>query len=113
MRNIAKYQLAYFTCSFAHSGAMEEVEEAGSANYKMKRHQTRLIKMSNSQDLSSALTVDSADVESFTAVSTGHKYYWTTWRCLNRLRTGKTCNKEQRKHQAHVAVSTPCKTLLI
>ena len=27
----------------------------------------------------------------------GHDSPWTTWRCLNRLRTGYTCSKEQRK----------------
>ena len=26
-----------------------------------------------------------------------HDSPWTTWRCLNRLRTGYTCSKEQRK----------------
>ena len=27
----------------------------------------------------------------------GHTSQWTTWRCLNRLRRGVTCSKEQRK----------------
>ena len=27
----------------------------------------------------------------------GHDSPWVNWRCLNRLRTGYTCSKEQRK----------------
>ena len=30
----------------------------------------------------------------------GYDSPWLTWRCLNRLRTGYTCNKEQRKNVA-------------
>ena len=31
------------------------------------------------------------------SLARGHDSPWTTWRCLNRLRTGYTCSKEQRK----------------
>ena len=31
------------------------------------------------------------------SLARGHDSPWTTWRCLNRLRTGYTCRKEQRK----------------
>ena len=30
-------------------------------------------------------------------LATGHDSPWLNWRCLNRLRTGYTCSKEQRK----------------
>ena len=30
------------------------------------------------------------------SLARGHTIQWTTWRCLNRLRTGVTCSKEQR-----------------
>ena len=30
-------------------------------------------------------------------LSTGHDSHWLNWRCLNRLRTGYTCSKKQRK----------------
>ena len=64
-------------------------------------------------------------------LATGQKSNWTTWRCLNRLRTGKHAEKNSEKmvlrqrrhdilmwtctrgHQVHAAVSTPCTTLLI
>ena len=31
------------------------------------------------------------------SLARGHDSPWTMWRCLNRLRTGYTCSKEQRK----------------
>ena len=31
------------------------------------------------------------------SLARGHTSQWTTWRCFNRLRTGVTCSKEQRK----------------
>ena len=31
------------------------------------------------------------------SLARGHTSQWTAWRCLNRLRTGVTCSKEQRK----------------
>ena len=30
------------------------------------------------------------------SIAKGHTSPWTAWRCLNRLRTGVTCSKEQR-----------------
>ena len=34
---------------------------------------------------------------------------WTTWRCLNRLRTGFTCSKEQRQGWRYYEGDTNCK----
>ena len=33
---------------------------------------------------------------------------WTTWRCLNRLRTGFTCSKEQRQRWRYYEGDTTC-----
>ena len=33
---------------------------------------------------------------------------WTTWRCLNRLRTGFTCSKEQRRRYYEVDTTCEC-----
>ena len=38
----------------------------------------------------------------------GHTSQWTTWRCLNRLRTGVTCSKEQRKKWGYYEGDTTC-----
>ena len=56
------------------------------------------------------------------SLARGHDSPWTTWMCLNRLRTGYTCSKEQRNKwqyvdgdttwecRAHAAVHPPCTT---
>ena len=40
---------------------------------------------------------------------TGHDSPWLNWRCLNRLRTGYTCSKEQRKKWGYFNGDTTCK----
>ena len=39
---------------------------------------------------------------------TGHDSPWLNWRCLNRLRTGYTCGKEQRKKWGYFNGDTTC-----
>ena len=41
-------------------------------------------------------------------LATGHDSPWLNWRCLNRLRTGYTCSKEQRKRWGYFNGDTPC-----
>ena len=41
-------------------------------------------------------------------LATGHDSPWLNWRCLNRLRTGYTCSKEQRKKWAYFNRDTTC-----
>ncbi len=41
-------------------------------------------------------------------LAVGHDSPWTTWRCLNRLRTGYTCSKEQRKKWGYYDGDTTC-----
>ena len=36
-------------------------------------------------------------VNLYVDLATGHESAWLNWRCMNRLRTGYTCSKEQRK----------------
>ena len=40
--------------------------------------------------------------------SHGHDSPWLNWRCLNRLRTGYTCSKEQRKKCGYFNGDTTC-----
>ena len=40
------------------------------------------------------------------SLARGHDSPWTTWRCLNRLRTGYTCSKEQRKKWQYFEMET-------
>ena len=40
--------------------------------------------------------------------SHGHDSPWLNWRCLNRLRTGYTCSKEQRKKWEYFKGDTTC-----
>ena len=42
------------------------------------------------------------------SLARGHDSPWTTWRCLNRLRTGYTCSKEQRKKWHYYDGDTTC-----
>ena len=42
------------------------------------------------------------------SLARGHDSPWTTWRCLNRLRTGYTCSKEQRKKWQYFDRDTTC-----
>ena len=45
------------------------------------------------------------------SLARGHDSPWTTWRCLNRLRTGYTCSKEQQKKWQYLNGDTmhpPC-----
>ena len=42
------------------------------------------------------------------SLARGHTSQWTTWRCLNRLRTGVTCSKEQRKKWGYYEGDTKC-----
>ena len=42
------------------------------------------------------------------SLARGHTSQWTTWRCLNRLRTGVTCSKEQRKKWSYYDGDTAC-----
>jgi len=42
------------------------------------------------------------------SLATGHTSPWTTWRCLNRLRTGVTCSKEQRRKWKYFNGDTTC-----
>ena len=39
---------------------------------------------------------------------TGHDIPWLNWRCMNRLRTGYTCSKEQRKKWVNYNGDTTC-----
>ena len=41
-------------------------------------------------------------------LATGHDSPWLDWRCLNRLRTGYTCSKEQRKTWGYFNGDTTC-----
>ena len=41
-------------------------------------------------------------------LATGHDSPWLNWRCLNRLRTGYTCSKEQRKKWGYFNGDTTC-----
>ena len=41
-------------------------------------------------------------------LATGHDSPWLNWRCLNRLRTGYTCSKEQRKKWVYFNGDTTC-----
>ena len=41
-------------------------------------------------------------------LATGHDNLWLNWRCLNRLRTGYTCSKEQRKKWGYFNGDTTC-----
>ena len=41
-------------------------------------------------------------------LATGHDNPWLNWRCLNRLRTGYTCSKEQRKKWGYFNGDTTC-----
>ena len=41
-------------------------------------------------------------------LATGHDSPWLNWRCLNRLRTGYTCSKEQRKKLGYFNGDTTC-----
>ena len=41
-------------------------------------------------------------------LATGHDSSWLNWRCLNRLRTGYTCSKEQRKKWGYFNGDTTC-----
>ena len=38
----------------------------------------------------------------------GYDSHWLTWRCLNRLRAGYTCSKEQRKKWGYFNGDTTC-----
>ena len=42
------------------------------------------------------------------SLARGHTSHWTTWRCLDRLRTGVTCSKEQRKKCGYYEGDTTC-----
>ena len=42
------------------------------------------------------------------SLARGHTSQWKTWRCLNRLRTGVTCSKEQRRKCGHYEGDTIC-----
>ena len=41
-------------------------------------------------------------------LATGHDSPWLNWRCLNRLRTGYTCSKEQRNKWGNFNRDTTC-----
>ena len=41
-------------------------------------------------------------------LATGHDSPWLNWRCLNRIRTGYTCSKEQRKKWGYFKGDTTC-----
>ena len=41
-------------------------------------------------------------------LATGHDSPWLNWRCLNRLRTGYTCSKEQMKKCGYFNGDTTC-----
>ena len=41
-------------------------------------------------------------------LATGHDSPWLNWRCMNRLRTGYTCSKEQRKKWGYINGDTTC-----
>ena len=42
------------------------------------------------------------------SLARGHDSPWTTWSCLNRLRIGYTCSKEQRKRWQYFNGDTTC-----
>ena len=42
------------------------------------------------------------------SLANGHASPWAAWRCLNRLRTGVACSKEQRKRWKYFNGDTPC-----
>ena len=42
------------------------------------------------------------------SLASSHTSQWTTWRCLNRLRTGVTCSKEQLKTWRYYEGDTTC-----
>ena len=42
------------------------------------------------------------------SLAKGHTSPWAAWRCLNRLRTGVTCSKEQRKRWKYFNGDTTC-----
>ena len=42
------------------------------------------------------------------SLARGHTSQWTTWRCLNRIRTGVTCSKEQPKKWGYYEGDTTC-----
>ena len=42
------------------------------------------------------------------SLAKGHTSPWTAWRCLNRLRTGVACSKEQRKRWKYFNGDTTC-----
>ena len=42
------------------------------------------------------------------SLARGHTSQWTTWRCLNRLRTGVNCSKKQRKKWGYYGGDTTC-----
>ena len=46
-------------------------------------------------------------------LATGHDSPWLNWRCLNRLRTGYTCSKEQRKKWGYFNGDTTCECGLV
>ena len=46
-------------------------------------------------------------------LATGHDSPWLNWRCLNRLRTGYTCSKEQRKKWGYFNRNTTCECALL
>ena len=47
-------------------------------------------------------------VNLYEVLATGHDSPWLNWRCLNRLRTGYTCSKEQRKKWGYFNGDTTC-----
>ena len=47
-------------------------------------------------------------VNRYEDLATGHDSPWLNWRCLNRLRTGFTCSKEQRKKWGYFNGDTTC-----
>ena len=42
------------------------------------------------------------------SLAKGHTSPWAAWRCLNRLRTGVACSKEQRKRWKYFNGDTTC-----
>ena len=46
-------------------------------------------------------------------LATGNYITWLNWRCLNRLRTGYTCSKEQRKKWGYFNGYTTCECGLV
>ena len=47
-------------------------------------------------------------VNMYEDLATGHDSPWLNWRCMNRLRTGYTCSKEQRKKWGYFNGDTTC-----